>query len=1505
MLTSIIISFDGTQIQIDRMTFRMALVVGLMLLTGSLAAQSIKSFSDDPEKFCSELSDLMNASKKKEGKDFVDDQFYPVFMSASYSAAMRARVISTANLMLDKKKKAYPDFENYALALISFPKSGKAESGFNQWDDVLRKFLDDAKMKKDFPAFLEGSGTLFAENVFYSTKGLSWGTSNNQYAFEFDSLPKIVFPACNLVCTAKGDSSVILGTQGTFFPTLDRWYGTGGTVTWERADFDPTKTYCEFQNYEIRTKGTSYIIDSVQFYNEFFERPLLGQLTEKVLADKSGDEASYPRFESYNQRLQIKNIFKNVDYDGGFTMAGNRLAGTGTLEEPAIITVHRENEKFLIARSLDFSIRSDRIASPHVALSIKIENDSIVHPDLNFKFDAKNREITLLREDEGRSKSPYYDSFHNVDMYFEALYWNIDDPLIEMGSLKGSTQHYAAFESKDYYKKMRYDALMGMGFSHPLVEIRDYCRASGINSFYASELAAFLRTGVQQLHPMLIDLANKGFVEYDVNNQYCVVTQKLEDTLARNSGRMDYDVIQFNSEVSNGENAQLNLLNYNLLLSGIQQIHLSDSQQVTIYPAEGQVILKKDRDFKFGGRVWAGNFEFMGKEYYFNYEEFKIDLLNVDSCRIYVEDDEARPDSYGNLPKLKVKNVLEDIAGTLKIDAPSNKGGVHSDVYPHFPIFDCVKNSYVYYDDSHIQKGVYNRDKFYYQIEPFTIDSLDNFSKKDLSFNGTLVSAGIFPDIEEPLVLMDDLSLGFEKGTSTSGLPMYGGKSNFTADISLDYNGLHGDGKLDYLTSTSVSENFIFFPDSTRGRTLSFQNNEQSGSVEIPKAFSDVTDVSFYPKEDKLTAESVDNPITFFESEATLDGALDLRPKGMSGRGTMAFQGAELDSKMFDFERRKILADTSDFRLSQSSAENIAFRTDNVNSKIDFDKRLGEFKSNGGETKIEFPVNQYVCFMDEFKWFMDDNEMELTSSRKASDDFVIDTSEEQASSNFFSINEFQDSLNFLAPKAIYDIDASIIACDKIKYIAVADSKIIPDSGRVVIQKKAKMQTLDKATVISNYVTQYHRIFNSTLNIYGRLEYAGEGDYTYYDEDKVQQIVHLDQIKVDTTLQTVAFGRIEEEDAFFLSKAFAYYGDFELTANNPYLTFDGGAQIMHECDLIERSWLQFRSEINPEDIFIPIDTNLRDVTATRLGVGVMVSSDSPIELYSTFLSAKTDRDDEGLIEALGYLYFDKKTRQYLVGSKEKISQPNLPGNLVVLNTENCEISGDGKIDFQVDLGLLTFNQIGTIKNDGVQNKTYIDGVAALDFFFDEASLKHFTDMVQAWPELNPVDITKTHYEKGIREIMGLENSDKAISDLNLNGQFKKLPDELQSTIFFADVKFEWNDVDESYQSVGALGIATIGKKQVFRYVKGKIEIEKRRSADVLRIYFELDPGNWYFFEYKLGILNITSTDLEFMELVQAVKEDKRRIKEDKQQFSFQVIASKKKRNDFVDRFREFD
>jgi hypothetical protein len=1482
-------------------------VLLLLLLSGgirTLHAQKLDKFSQEGPKFISELTSLFEESRRGSGKDFIGKDFAEIWVEKPfYSADQQRMIYETFDGLLKNRFKPFPEFEFYVKALMAFPRSGKTDADFIQWHTVLNKIMADKKLKKYTGDFLGTSYGLFNDFTFYQSETVKWSSSSKGYTFAFDSIPVIHFPALDIKCYSRGDSSIIKQSKGAYFPTQELFKGTKGTLTWQRAGFDPTKTYAEFNDFELKVKNANFIIDSVVFYNEFFDKPLQGQLIEKVLAGKDVDNATYPRFESYYKRLQIKNIVKNVDYDGGFTMAGTKLLGSGTVEEPALLTFYRENKKMLIASGLEFDIKPERISSGHAAITFLIEQDTIYHPDVNLSFDKKMRQLVLLRSEDGVSKAPFQNTYHNVDMYFEALYWNIDDPLIRMGALEGGQQRYAAFESNTYFKKKRYDSMMGISFNHPLYEIKSYVQKSGTHEFYAKDLAKFLNSSEEQWHMLLIDLNNKGFVEYDLNTHYVKVRPKLYWYIENNIGKRDYDVIQFSSEVSNGFNAQLSLINYDITLKGVENFQLSDSQKVFISPRGGEVVLKKNRDFTFAGRVMAGNFEFMGSDYAFTYEKFQLDLIKVDSCRIYVDDD-VEKNEFGQPVKRRVKSVLRDVGGNIRIDSPTNKGGFHSKVYPQYPIFTCSKLSYVYWDNPSIQKGVYKRDKFYYEVKPFVIDSLDNFSKKDLKFEGTLISGGIFPDIVEPLVLMDDYSLGFERNTGTAGLASYGGKSRVTADLKLDYSGLKGNGDFTYLTASASSDEFLFLPDSMLGRTKIFTNKEQITKVEVPKAKCDTTILAFYPRRDNLDITSVTKPIDFFENEANLKGTLHLKPDGMTGKGDMHFNGATLSSEEFKYARRKILADTSDFQLAgMEGGDGLAFKTNNVNANVDFDKRQGLFKSNSGETKIEFPTNRYICYMDQFTWYMDRDEMDLSSSRKASEDLQIDTSEEMKKSNFYSVAEGQDSLNFLSPRAKYDLKKSVLTCSKIQYIVVADSKITPDSGKVVIDRLADMRPLKRAQILSNFTTQYHKIYNADLEIEGRRNFRGSGDYTYLDEAKKEFKIHFDNIGVDSTYQTVASGGIKEEDQFFLSPVYEYYGDVHLKANNKFLTYTGGVKILHNCEMLPRTYFKFSAEVNPEEIYIPVDTAMRDMKMSKLGVGIMVTDGSPMAVYPAFLSDIREKSDQGVIIATGYLYYEKATNRYLIGSKEKIKQSKLAGNLMVLNAANCEMIGDGRVNFNIDLGMVKFTNVGDIKYK-TTGDVDIQTTTLLSFPFEESAIKRIHDQLENWPNLTAVDVTKTKYEKGLVEMLGTEKSDKLISELTLNGQLKRVPEELLSTFYFADIKWFWNEADQSFQSIGQIGIASMDKKQVFKYVKGKIEIEKKRGADVFRMYLELDPGTWYYFEYKAGVMNVISSDKEFSTIVSEVKDDKRRFEEGKNKYTYLYMLNKKKRDDFVARFGNF-
>lgn len=1472
-------------------------LIFLLFCLSGFSQTKIKQFSSDSSAFFSEMEEFLTASRKEDGK-FVMDQFSWDWFGGKFTQDQREGVYMMSNLMLNKKKKPFPDFKNYLFTISRFVNSKyQTPESFSAWQDILVKLVDD-KNKNSFSDYLEACNSLFEENALYKSAANTWKANNNNYKFGFDSLPTIEFSALTLTCYSKEDSSVIYNTKGIYYPTLNQWVGVGGKITWERADYSPDSVYAEINNYNISFKTPSFEINNVTFYDYLhFQKPLKGKLEEKVLAGITFDKASYPRFESYDKRLKIKNIAKGVDYVGGFAMHGRKVIGRGDQEQDAFLIFYKNDLPFVKIGSKAFVIRPEKIVSEIASSTIYLKSDSIYHPGLSFKFFIDERRVTLIRDNQGIKITPYFNSYHQVDMDFEMLTWNLEDPLIEFGNLVGGTKTDATFSSSNFFKLDIYQDLAGMSDQNPLYMIKNMVQQYDTNFLTVEQVSNFMRLSKEQSVSLLLNLTYAGFILFDYDNLNFIVKDKLIDWVKSSAGKLDYDVINFYSNIKGAANGTLSLLNYDLRLRGVNSVHMSDSQQVTIYPDNQELILKKNRDFDFSGVVQAGRFDVMGSNFSFKYDEFKLDMPNVDSLRIYAETGQV--DDLGKPIIKPVKTVINKINGDLLIDKPNNKSGIKPSA--EYPILHSFNNSYVFYDSKSIQEGAYKRDDFYFDVKPFTIDSLDNFTNASLQFDGTFKSAGIFPDFEEVLRLQPDHSLGFVRKTPPGGYPMYGGKGKFTNEINMSHNGLKGDGKLEYVASTTYSNEFIFLPDSMHAMAQSFDVEANPVAVEFPPAEGKNIKTVWHPKKDYMIHKQITEPIRMYDMKSVMHGQTKITPEGLFGNGTFEFEKAEMESNEIRFKFHDFYADTANFRLKDAElAGELSFSTKNVNAYVSFKERFGQFKSNGEGSVIEFPQNQYICFMDEFKWFMDTDGIELTAGEQKTTD-ASDVKLEGA--QFISVHPEQDSLSFFSTKAQYDLRKKIINAQGVKFMNVADAMVYPDSGTVIVDKLAKMRTLNNAKVVASYVTQNHHIYNSTINVFGKRKYAGNGYIDYVDELSSTQTIYLENIGVDTTGQTYATGAIADTANFKLSPFYEYQGKIKLFANNEFLTFDGRGRILHDCNLLPRDWFTFESQINPKDIYIPIDSTTKDVFDNPLYASVFSSPDS-LGIYTSFVNNKKVYSNLEVIKATGYLYYDKENSEYKVSNKDKLQEMSFGGNYLSLNTKNCKSYAEGKINLSAELGQVEVSSAGTLTQNLIDNDVVFDLVMLIDFFFNEDALRNISKKMQQASALDPAKLDRPVFEKGLRDVIGKTEADKLIAQANLYGEFKKLPDELKKSLVFNDIKFKWDDVNKRYKSISKIGIGNIGKEQVNKYVDGKVEIVKKRSGDILNIYLEIDKNNWYFFNYTRGMMQAISSDADFNTLIQETKPDNRKAKAEKGQEPYQFMySSDKKKIDFLRKFDE--
>ena len=1467
---------------------------------------SQNTFTPEPEKFLKDVQSYMGTYDKNKAKKYIK-LFEPLWLGDFFTPDHKAIVYYTLNSMLEKKLRVFPDFISYFDAIYNYSNSGMSSDNFTKWNNILDNVIKKSTNKK-VQEFLKVSNNLFLDGTIYVTSRTQKSATRWQVSIKdsFDiqiikEKPVFIFKDVDLRCFSKNDSSVIRNTSGQLFPIRSIWVGKGGKIDWQRAKKDKDTYYAKVNSYNIGLKNSSYYIDSVLFYSSYFDYPIMGKLTEKILSVISYEKVVYPAFESYSKRLNIKNINnnKNIEFDGGFKIRGSKLYGSGSIDNLSKLIISYNNKKVLIAESIGFIINDEQIISENAKIKFFLDSDSIFHPASNLVFSEISKTLTLSRGTDGIFAAPFYNSYHKLDMYVETLSWLVGEPSVKLSAPKGTKSiQTARFASLNFFDANIYDNLNNER-GNILVSIKQYVDIWGSNIFSIDDLANHLVMTKSDLQFLLFNLTELGFLNYDSQRKLITCSEKLFNYIKNRSGKKDYDVLIINSNSETNAVLSLNTLDLNIF--GVDRVVLSLKNKVWIKPGGRRLTFKKNRDIMFDGLITAGKTQYYGFDFSFIYEDFKLNLPKCDSMFIWANYKE----SNGKGKLIRLQSKIESLEGYIIIDDPSNKSGLDTS-HHEYPTLNSNTKSYVYYDDPSIQNGLYNRENFKFILNPFLMDSLDNFTNHGIDLNGLLLTGGIFPDFENNLQIMPDYSLGLVRKTPVDGFNIYNQLASYDNEIRLSNEGLKGTGNIEFYTSTAMSDDITFFPDSVVAIAHTYNNKEQEKDPEIPIIKGKSCKVSYIPKEKLLYAYSLDSNFVFFDGGlAYLDGKLMLGYNGIIGSGIMRFGAGEVESYEYSYETDAILADTCEFRLvsQNSNVDELSLKTQNLNARVDFETRIGEFKSNSGESFVKFPENQYICYMDQFNWYMDSDELEMENSKQSQSDINIDTDLDLQTSNFFSINPDQDSLNFGSPKAKYDTKKKRIICNEIKFIKVADSRISPDSGKIIIRRKAKIDLLENAFILTNDVTKYYEIYDAKVEINSKHDYIASGIYDFVDLNGTKQNIFFSEVRPDTTDQTRATGFIKKSKGFKLSPNYSFYGDVSLVSTNPDLEFSGFTKIIHSCKNLSQEWIGFTANIDPLDILIPIelDSNTKNSNFNNVFSGIVFNNTDSLSLYSSFLSSKTNDNHIGLINADGFLKYDSKRKEYQLSNSEKLIEYTLPGNYTSLNIESCRLKSDGVFNFAVDLDQISLNPAGEIKFNPKKWSTDFKTSTMLDFHFSEAALDQLAKSIIEFPQLRSLDYQNSYFEKALSEFTSKDESNEMISSLNINGKIKKFPEKLEVPFFLGDIRYRWNSDRKAYVSYGDIGIANINKKQVMKYVKGKIVISKKLTGNEITVFLQLDKDNFYYFNYKKGLLKTFSSSEEFNKTISDTKKDETKSKKKGKQDYQYVMGSAKDVAPFVATF----
>ena len=1560
------------------------LLVLLLMSTAMATVRAQAFFSTDKAQFFDELAAYLNTGTSKQDREeaaVMMNNLAEVW-NTYYTSQDAAIVIRLCELFHAKSgPKAYANIFNFAELVLHVPSCGLPRQDVINWLTYT-----DAKAQNSvngFEKYLASCRNIFVEKTLSAKGNSKWLLREAKIGFP--SKDEFLLTASgNLLVASSKDESVIQETRGTFYLDDNRWEGSGGRADWSRFGISSEKAFVILpDHYTLNLSHSDYAIDSVLFNDrQYFKEAILGRYEDKVLVNAPNEKTMYPRVRSYRSDYVIPNILKDVDFEGGIGMMGNQVDVFGGVENKAVFKFRQKGRVVVRAEAQRFMMSIEELlVSDHVSLRVYLNDtteqgiisDSIYHNDLGFRYNNQKRTMMFYRSEKDYGDAPFHDYFHGVDIFLEAMYWNIDGNVVDFRRMEGvNPRSEGELMSVNYFRNEDFEKLRGLDGTHPMVRLEKFLKSNygdNPNFFYVADFAASINFPIEQVISMLLRLQSEGYLEYYAENKTALVLPRFYDVIESSRENIDFDVFAFHTVTTGRQpNVRLDLNTNDLLVFGITStidgiessaISLSDRKRVVIVPDNGRITLKRNHDFSFSGGILAGMFEFFTKDSEFNYENFTINMNKIDSLRFYARDGRQ---------VVPVDGTLERLKGRLEIDRGDNKSSRYNT--PEYPIFHSDAEGFKFYRK--INGGVFHpgsvdsvqtaddlEGKFYYSLYPFVVDSLNDLSMKKVRFDGELVSAGILPNIVEPLVVTDDYSLGFDHQISkdeTDTYPMYGDLGRLHNTVHLSSSGFYGNGQLDYQTAIFNSDVFLMYPDSVTAVTNQFKMVPRADGTMYPMANANALRMKWDVRKPALTTETIDNPICLY-GDTYFSGKTTLTPEGYSADGQLKYGLTEFDSDHFAFDSRTFVADSADFLLYSADTASVAFSASNYRANMDFDAAKVKYDYLDMRSNLDFPMNQYICSLKEAEWDMTTNNLHVYNPVESFGEYANATTHEELlaihsnACKFISLVPGQDSLQFYSMSAEYDMTNYVIHAHDVKIIRVADAAVFPYAHDVDIDSESKLEPVS-GELLADTLNAYHLFKDAIVNIHSRNYYDAQGVWDYTDAGGVNTPIKMDTI-VPVDGITHAYAHLSDADGFRLSTQFGFQGDLTLTATEPLGYYDGKFALMafdesydnilepalgSELDAaldevteldegsiadtvaepvpelipelapnpvegVEESasiaslnhWFVSSSYINPQDIRIPININTIREDDPNMCNGLYYELAIDGGYFGAFLTPREGRADTDDSAPSNGMLWFDSDSLHFVVTDTAQYDARLQ-----LDSRGV-ITGHGATDLGFDTPLARFIVYG----DYTQYPNDSLTLQGLNVFnapaFDDKAMEAMAEVFANAVGMS-IDLTQTNYLPYFRSENTEEQTVELQSSIELSGGYPEMQsrDFYSNTIVIPDLKMVWNDQLHAFLSVGKIGLGNFGNYVVNKYVDGYVMFDRRLGN--ITYFFQNDMFMTYInYNSGDGQFQVHCTFGDINQRLSEMKEKNRTRTKDGQRFQY-VAVPYESMLDFLNRLK---
>lgn len=1460
---------------------RVLLLAILFILNSSFSdAFSGTPFSKEKSSFFQELHTLFNTKSDKGAFALISSIEQKANIGSIGEMEFKS-MVDICNDMSTLKMGPKPYYWNY-LTAIDVVDSKEIQ----QWHTLLSEILKNTRQGKFKPynKFLEFSHQYFKNDMLrYSKTGICWiSDSSNEVMELLDGKPIIKFEKGNLIAKRKGSHISIVNAAGVFYPLENKWIGTGGKVSWQRLE-STTEISCNLLDYEIDFTKNSYTATKAYLnYPKYFNNKLVeGTLQDKLILNNNKKGSSFPKFESKADDLILDNLAPGIKFKGGILIEGLTLKGSNSGMQKATMEYEIADKDFKSKMiSNNFSINNDgKISSNQSETTLYFGTDSIYHPGANLKF-VPGESITLFSGKKSASKAPFYDSYFKTYFYTNKLVFDLKENKLFINP-PGSGNRTVKFESEHYFDKNYINRIQNVATVNPIILLHilslDYGEKIEATS-YAKRINP--RFDISNIKNLLFDLERHGFIRYNTDNQQITITPKVELYSESQNEKIDFDIININSN-NNKTNAIYDRENQQVKIEGVNKLVLQNRQPVAIEPTEKLVVMGQNRNLDFDGKTYAGITYLIGKKNHFNYENFNIKMDSVRYFDLFFPADETY--EFEDQKFYAIGSRIENTSGLLQINDTNNKSG--KDKISEYPYFKSDGPAYVYYDIENKQGKCYKRDSFFFELAPFQLNSLDSLVTESFEFDGKLNSFGIFPEFNETLLLQkEDQSLGFTSTTPSSGYSMYQNTGSFNGDIHLSNKGLLGDGEIKYADTKVNSSDLILKPKVATGSAEVFHLKEDK-SKSIPEVHGENVFIVWKPYNDSMVVTSRDKSFELFnQGQHKIGGTLVSTSTGLKGKGIFQWGQGEMDSKLFDFGAFAVESEKTDLKIKGMETDALAFETKDLKGNIDFESQMGRFKSNKESSLTKMPANYYVTTLNEFEWDL---------GKKA----LTFISEKDKMGLFVSSHPDQDSLSFEGKTANYDFQSGKLTIGGVEKMSVADAFITPNKNTIIVETGGYIQKLEGAMITANQTNNYHTFTDASIRITGKYSYEGKGLYEY-TVGYLTQSIEFPNISgskrgkgkySEKKAVTMASKQFLETDKFYLDPKTFFYGDIELVATNPYLDFSGFAKLDTKI-LSNSQWFSVKFQGDKNKMLIASDKP-ENPEGVKLYSGIYLKEGNSSN-YANILMPLKKETDRCLFDANGVFQYDILNKNFIFGSEAKMKDESADGNLLYFNEQNGGLTALGNFNICPNVRGLKISLIGEAKtgfqeeklNDASLSNESLEGtfVTKLDLLLPKNLIKIIEeDFLFYKDSLDAVRFTnKPLYRTATNQWSpNAKTQHFSMSELNLNDNFFIKEKKDPSNLILANMDLQWRKKKEAFVGVEKMiTLSSINGKEFNRKIKATMAfIMPSNEDDRIYLFIQNKNDNYYYLNYKKGILHVQSNNPIFNETVEKMKTKARTVK----------------------------